>query len=122
MCVHSVPSFSVSGKPSSLVIGQKQLANAFRQSFESEFMPFKNDVQRLAQEVSHEVKLAQALAYRQDQALQEAERAAASKQRLSLWRFMPEVGTHLDTIKRLQVQQATRKSSKAASDVPENRT
>ncbi|KEY68152.1 hypothetical protein S7711_08340 [Stachybotrys chartarum IBT 7711] len=90
---------------------QKQLANAFWQSFDQEFRPYTNEIQSLAKQVTHEIEFAKVLVERQEQKLQEMERAAASKQRSRFQRFIPAVETELDTIKKLQLQQSTRRSS-----------
>lgn len=84
---------------------------AFYQSFDQEFKPDVNDIKRLGNEVKNEIVLAKAQADRQDQELQEKERAAASKQRSRLRKFIPNVENELDTIKKLQVQQSMLRSS-----------
>jgi hypothetical protein len=96
------------------VVGQKQLRIAFFHSFEQEFEPDANDIQRLGKEVKDEIKLAKAQTDRQDQVLQEKERVAASKQRSRLRKFIPEVERELDTIKELQIQRSTRRSSQSS--------
>jgi hypothetical protein len=94
-----------------LTSGQKQLANAFWQSFDQEFRPYTNEIQSLAKQVTHEIEFAKVLVERQEQKLQEMERAAASKQRSIFQKFIPAVETELDTIKKLQLQLSARRSS-----------
>ncbi|KAL5585649.1 hypothetical protein FOVSG1_013341 [Fusarium oxysporum f. sp. vasinfectum] len=91
---------------------QKQLRIAFFHSFEQEFEPDANDIQRQGKEVKDEIKLAKAQTDRQEQVLQEKERVAASKQRSRLRKFIPKVERELDTIKELQIQRSTRRSMK----------
>ncbi|KAH7247482.1 ankyrin repeat protein [Fusarium redolens] len=91
---------------------QKQLRIAFFQSFEQEFEPDANDIQRLGKEVEDEIKLAKAQTDRQDQMLQEKERVDALKQRSRLRKFIPKVERQLDSIKELQIQRSTRRSMK----------
>lgn len=87
------------------------MLNAFRQSFEQEFKPDVDDIQRLGKEVTNEITLAKALADRQDQELQKKERVAASRQRSTLKRFIPKIENELDEIKKLQLLQSIRQSS-----------
>jgi hypothetical protein len=70
-----------------------------------------NDIQRLGKEVKDEINLAKAQIDHQEQVLQEKERVAASKQRTRLKKFIPKVERELDTIKELQIQRSTRRSS-----------
>jgi hypothetical protein len=95
------------------VVGQKQLRVAFFQSFEQEFEPDASDIQKKGKKVKDEIYLAKAQSDRQDQMLQEKERVAASKQRSRLRRFIPKVESELHTIKELQVQRSTRRSSQS---------
>jgi hypothetical protein len=81
------------------------------QSFEAEFEPDASDIRRMGKNVKDEINLAKAQADFQDQILQEKERAAALKQRSKLGKFIPKVESELDTIKKLQVQRSTRRSS-----------
>ncbi|KAJ0135112.1 Glutathione S-transferase psoE [Fusarium oxysporum f. sp. albedinis] len=90
---------------------RKQLRIAFFKSFEQEFEPDVNDIQRLGKEVKDEINLAKAQIDHQEQVLQEKERVAASKQRSRLRKFIPKVESELDTIKELQIQRSTRRSS-----------
>jgi hypothetical protein len=96
------------------VVGQKQLRIAFFQSFEQEFEPDANDIQRLGKEVEDEIKLAKAQIDRQDQMLQEKERVDASEQRSWLGKFIPKVERELDTNKELRIQRSTRRSSQSS--------
>ncbi|KAM0273218.1 hypothetical protein ACHAQH_008386 [Verticillium albo-atrum] len=91
-------------------VGHKQLANAVWRSFKEEFKPYVDDIQGLAKEVQHEIHLAKALVDRQDRELQEKEREIASKERSAFRKFIPVTGKKLETIQKLQVQQATRLS------------
>ncbi|EXA28573.1 hypothetical protein FOVG_19830 [Fusarium oxysporum f. sp. pisi HDV247] len=91
---------------------RKQLRIAFFKSFEQEFEPDVNDIQRLGKEVKDEINLAKAQIDHQEQVLQEKERVAASKQRSRLRKFIPKVESELDTIKELQIQRSTRRSMK----------
>lgn len=94
-----------------LAAGQKQLWNAFCQSFDQEFKPDVDNIKKLGKEVKDEIALAKAYADRQDQELQEKERAAQSRQRSRVKKFIPKVENELDKIKELQLQQSTRRSS-----------
>lgn len=95
----------------SLTAGQKQLTNAFWQSFDQEFKPYVNEIRYLAKEVTSEIKLARELVHSQEQKLQVMERAAESKQRSTFRKFIPAVEKDLDEIKELQLQQFKRRSS-----------
>jgi len=94
-----------------LVTGQSQLLNAFWQSFDQEFKPDVEEIQKLGKEVKEEIAFAKTLADRLDHELQEKERAAASRQRSTLKKFMGKTSNELDTIKKLQLQQSKRRSS-----------
>ena len=96
---------------SSPAAGQQQLKKAFFQSFDQEFRPDIQNIQKLGEEVKDEIALAKALIDRQDQHLQELERVAASKGRSILQNFIPKVKNELGTIKELQIQQSSRRSS-----------
>lgn len=70
-----------------------------------------DEIQKLGKEVKEQIKFAKVQADLLDHELQEKERAAASRQRLKLERFVPKVENELDTIRQLQLQQSTRRSS-----------
>ncbi|KAI7771382.1 hypothetical protein LZL87_014249 [Fusarium oxysporum] len=88
---------------------QKQLKAALFTSFEQEIESDVSDIRRMGKIAEDEINLAKAQADHQDQMLQEKERAAASKQRSRLRKFIPRVEGELDTIKELQMQRSTLK-------------
>jgi Skp family chaperone for outer membrane proteins len=92
-------------------IGQRQLLNAFWQSFEQEFKPDMEEIQKSGEEVKEEIAFAQAQADRLDRELQDKERAAASRQRSKLGKFIGNTREDLETIKKMQLQQSKRRSS-----------
>ncbi|KAH7304083.1 hypothetical protein B0I35DRAFT_401700 [Stachybotrys elegans] len=89
---------------------QKQLLKAFSQSFSQEFRPDVNDIRNLAKEVTSEINLAKFLVDDQEQKLQAMERAAASKQRLVLQKFIPRMEKGLDTVNKLRMEKSMRQS------------
>jgi Skp family chaperone for outer membrane proteins len=88
----------------------RRLLKAVSQSLQQEFEPDLNDIRSLSKEVKDEILLAKIQADRQDQDAQKHERAAASRHRMSLARFMPKVERGLDKISESQIQQSARRS------------
>ncbi|KAK2034715.1 hypothetical protein LX32DRAFT_375278 [Colletotrichum zoysiae] len=89
---------------------QTHLRNAFLRSFQQEFDPDLENIRRCGSEIKKEIELAKAQADRQDQALQQAEREAASHERRSVKSYFRRLGGDLDTIKNDQLQQGIRRA------------
>ncbi|RYP92659.1 hypothetical protein DL770_001172 [Monosporascus sp. CRB-9-2] len=86
------------------------LMNALWQSFDQEFKPDADDIQRCGDEVKEELALAKAQADHQDQVLQNKEREAASGHRSKLRTFMSVTKDEIDSIKQLHLQRHLRDS------------
>ncbi|KAF4332948.1 ankyrin repeat [Fusarium beomiforme] len=103
--------------PANFTKGQKQLVNALWQSFDQEFKPDVDDIQRCGDEVREEITFAKAQADRQYQELQKKEGETA-KQRLGS--FMSLSRNKLDKIKEMQLQRDQIESRKQRQQLLES--
>ncbi|KAK8023696.1 Vegetative incompatibility protein HET-E-1 [Apiospora rasikravindrae] len=81
-------------------------------SFEQEFKPDVNEVQRYSDSIEHEIHFAKAQADRQDQQLQAMERQEASKSRILIDRFTGRADEKLRRMQEMQLQRDERESRK----------
>lgn len=90
--------------------GQQQILRAFWNSFEQEFKPHIDNIQRCSNHVKEQIALAQALANSQEQQLQALEREKALTTRSAARKFFSRTDSRLDKIQELQVQSNARKT------------
>ena len=91
-----------------LKIGHDQVLRAFWNSFEQEFKPDIDAIQRYSDYVQREITLAKAQADRQDQQLQAREREEALQSRRGLNSFFSQNTTQLAEIREWEVQRHER--------------
>ncbi|KAK8053281.1 Ankyrin repeat-containing domain protein [Apiospora saccharicola] len=91
-----------------------QLLKVLQSSFDQEFKPDLEDIQRHARKVESQIALAKAQADKRFQELQKNERAKASEGRAIVERHMTRTDCSLDTLQSFQVQSNREKSRKRA--------
>ncbi|KAK7932237.1 hypothetical protein PG985_002949 [Apiospora marii] len=91
-----------------------QLLKVFQSSFDQEFKPDLEDIQRHAHKVESQITLAKAQTDKQFQKLQEKERVKASEGRALVKRHITRTDCSLDTLQSFQVQNNREKSRKRA--------
>ncbi|KAI0976277.1 hypothetical protein F4678DRAFT_482490 [Xylaria arbuscula] len=87
----------------------KQLLQAFWNSFEQEFKPDIDSIQKCSKNVKDEIGLAQAQAYSQEQHLQALERENASLNRSTAQKFFSRTDKRLHQIREWEIQRNARK-------------
>ncbi|KAI0905239.1 hypothetical protein F4823DRAFT_611766, partial [Ustulina deusta] len=92
--------------------GREQLSQAFWNSFEQEFKPDIENIQRCSNHVKEEIALAQAQADSQEQQLQALEREKASINRSRARRFYLRTDGSLDQMREWKMQSDARKTQK----------
>lgn len=90
--------------------GREQVFRAFWNSFEQEFKPDIDNIQRCSNHVKERIALAQTLVNLQEQQLQALEREKASTSRSAARKFFLRTDNRLDKIQELQVQSNARKT------------
>ncbi len=95
--------------------GREQLSQAFWNSFEQEFKPDIENIQRCSNHVKEEIALAQAQADSQEQQLQALEREKASINRSRARRFYLRTDGSLDQMREWQMQSDARKTRQYVS-------
>lgn len=90
--------------------GATQLLKVLQSSFDQEFKPDLEDIQRNARKVETQIALAKAQADKRFQELQEKERVEASEGRAMVERHITRTDCSLDTLQEFQVQINNEKS------------
>lgn len=99
---------------------REQVFRAFWNSFEQEFKPDIDNIQRCSNHVKERIALAQTLVNLQEQQLQALEREKASTSRSAARKFFLRTDNRLDKIQELQVQSNARKTRKRRQQLLDN--